>query len=341
MLTRYPYLLEYRPRTTFHKLNYLKIYSTEKQPTKYYFSANEIHTDIVRKQCMIKTPQKMIDMYNLYTKLYKRRIPAEWKDMYSKNVERTITKEIDEYCNSLFEESFEMWFYYALCFPHKVKQPYTFRKFNMEHPNLFPRVYKYELLTRQPYVDMEALIDLILYTPGLYQHYHTGIINQSRHFYIYHENTYIPFSEAIQDGFVRPNVYWNKDHDIGWRQEWNAKKNKFETKFLTNNTYTQFMKDMRETIYWLHKHRIVYLDWNVRNIGYSELDRKFKLFDFDAITLVKREQFVTKPLCNTYKVYLQNTKKYPENYTMSSRHLPMSAYEIDWNLFYDMLREVV
>lgn len=341
MLTRYPYLLEYQPRYTFTRMNYFKVYHKIKQPTPFYYSEDNINTDIMRKCSIEKTPQNIIDLYTLYTKLYTRDIPIEWKDLYSKYTELSVKQNIEDYCTTFFENSFEMWFYYALCFPKKVKQPLTHRKFNMTHNRLFPRVYKYDLLSAQPYVDMETLIDLILYTPGLYKKYHNGIVNQSTHFYIYKDNIYTPFSEAIQDGYIRPNTYWNKEHDIGWRQDWNAKKNTFETTFLTKHTYTQFMSDMRETIHWLHCHRIVYLDWKVQNIGYSEQDRKFKLFDFDAITFVKREVFVTPPVCKTYKKYCQNVANHPENYTMSSRHLPMSAYEIDWNLFYDMLHEIV
>lgn len=343
-LTRYPYLLLYRPRHTFKKLNYSKSYRTPSPivPKIYFFEYPE--TDIVRKCCPIQTPQSIMDLYKMYIKLYRRTTPnATNTDIYSSHLESNVRRQIDQYCKSLFEESFEMWFYYALCFPEDTKQPITSRKFNMKTDSpLFPRIYTYNLFANEPYVDMEALVDLILYTPGLYKHYHNGIVNQSPHLYVYTEDKeYIPFSVAIQDGLVRPNAYWNKQDDIGWRQSWNSSKNDFETVFLTKHTYTKFMVDMREIIHWLHQHRIVYLDWRVQNIGYSELDKKFKLFDFDAITLVKREQFVKKPICKTYKQFCRNVKTHPENYSMSSRHMPMSAYEIDWNLFYDMLKEIV
>lgn len=226
--------------------------------------------------------------------------------------------------------------------------------------DLFPRVYQYNLMTRHPYVDTEALVDMILYTPYLYQTKQHCIQNQSSSYVVYTEDgKMIPYHEAIQYGSYRPTMYWNKKDNIGWRQSYDRTRQRFQTICFTRKTYDLFVDNMRDTIRWFHAHNLVYLDWNVRNIGYSEVDRRFKVFDFDAMARVVSEESASSsscassapsslirqmrptPVCRSFNTIYKDYTDHPTKYVSSTRRRPLTPYELDWNLFYTMLNEVI
>lgn len=216
---------------------------------------------------------------------------------------------------------------------------------------MFPRVYQYNLMTRYPYVDSEALVDMILYTPYLYQTKQHCIQNQSSSYIVYtEEGKMIPYHEAIQYGIYRPNMYWNKKDNIGWRQSYDKTRKRFQTICFTRKTYDLFIDNMRDTIRWFHANKLVYLDWNVRNIGYSEVDCRFKVFDFDAMARVVSgasdsssliQQMRPRPECRSFHAIYKDYMKSPRKYVSSTRRTPLTPYELDWNLFYTMVNELI
>lgn len=57
----------------------------------------------------------------------------------------------------------------------------------------------------------------------------------------------------------------------------------------TYTTYSQYKQDIKTALNQLHALNIVYIDIKDDNIGYSHVDRRWKLFDFDVSGVVDTE----------------------------------------------------
>jgi hypothetical protein len=328
-MKRHPFIIEYTPPNHFESKFFTTEYSHIPNDGFLRFrTLKPIETDIIRKTFKDGMDKQEVWVYNMNRKYYlkaKEVIPNEqllnvWK----------ITKEaLDIYQLELTLDNPEFTIYQSTW--TQVLHPYTKEVLNIPS-HMIPRVYSADGATTNTRVDLEAVIDMILFTPYLFYTYSKGIQNHSKSFFKY-SRKFIPFHEAILDGSTRPNAYFNTDENIGWRQHYNKKTKKFIT-FCYNKTLDKFISNMREIINILHQNNIVYLDWNIQNIGYSELDKRFKLFDFDCIHYVSNKKIVGTPKCKPYKHFI-NTLQY-EHTSRSDR----SAFEIDWLLFYTMVQEL-
>lgn len=328
-MKRHPFIIEYIPPNRFEPKLFMKEYSHIFNDEVLRFrTRNPIETDIVRKKFKFGMNKEEIKVYNTNRKYYLRTkevITSEdlldiWKITNEALESYQIQHTIDNPEFTIYQSTWRI-----------VHHPYTKEVINIPH-HMIPRVYSADAATQYTWVDLEAVVDMILYTPYLFNKYTYGIQNQSKSFFNY-SNKFIPFHEAIVDGSPRPNAYFNTEDGVGWRQHFNQQTKQFST-FCYKNTLDKFMSDMREIIYILHQNNIVYLDWNVRNIGYSECDKRFKLFDFDCIHYVHKQQIVGTPSCKRYNQYV-NTLQY-EHTSRSNR----SAFEIDWVIFYTMVQEL-
>lgn len=349
MNVRTPHIINYYPTTTFRTLHYHEEYGNinDNEIQFQYKTKDHIHSDIFRKHIRKMKPiqHNILEMYEMYTKTITRL--QKDKESYNSKIflflesTREYLRNIQE---CVYNKCIELWLYHSLCSSTPLLQPHTERQCTF--PSIvFPRVYQVKVIHSSPYVDMETMIDMIFYTPYLYVKHHKSILNQCNHLYLYHDNqTRIPFTDELisSNQCFRPNMYLNQHDNIGWRQMYNAKKKKFYTYFITRTTYDLFIENMRETIHLFHKNNMVYLDWNMRNIGYSELDKRFKLFDFDACCIIKDNKFIQQPKCKRFmNDYIKQKKQYPETLSLTNRRYKMSPYEIDWMLFYIMIQEII
>lgn len=328
-MKRHPFIIEYIPPSHFEAKFFIKDYKhIFNDGFLRYRTQNLIETDIVRKKSKHGMTLEEIEVYNTNRKYYLRTkeviSDGEWFEIWK------ITKDaLREYQFQHTIDNPEFTIYQSTW--RTVYHPYTMKPITIP-PYMIPRVYSADAAAQYTWLDLEAVVDMILYTPYVFNQYTYGIQNQSKSFFKY-SNKFIPFHEAILDGSTRPNAYFNKQDGIGWRQYYNRQTKQFLT-FCYGKTHDKFMTDLREIIHMFHQNNIVYLDWNIQNIGYSECDKRFKLFDFDCIHYVHNQQIVGKPKCKRYKHYV-NTLQY-EHTSRSHR----TAFEIDWLLFYTMVQEL-
>lgn len=328
-MKRHPFIIEYIPPNHFEPKFFMKEYNhIFNDDFLRYRTQKPIETDIIRKIFKFGMNKEEIEVYNSNRKYCLRTKEVitneKWLDIWK------ITKEaLESYQDQHTIDNPEFTIYQSMW--RNVHHPYTNEVIDIP-PRMIPRVYSADAATEFTRLDLEAVVDMILYTPYLFNKHTYGIQNQSKSFFKY-SNKFIPFHEAILDGSNRPNAYFNTQDDIGWRQHYNKQTKQFIT-FCYRNTLDKFMSNMREIIHILHQNNIVYLDWNIQNIGYSEYDKRFKLFDFDCIHYVHDQQIVGKPKCKRYKHYV-NTLQYEHT---SRRH--RTAFEIDWLLFYTMVQEL-
>lgn len=55
---------------------------------------------------------------------------------------------------------------------------------------------------------------------------------------------------------------------------------------LTNNNIDNILSDMSNAKFELQKKGIIYIDWKLDNVGFSQSDNVYKLFDFDSSGII-------------------------------------------------------
>ena len=336
-MIRQPFILRYQPPDYFDAVNFNTEYKKiiRHNDVCFLYRTNTIPTDIVRKQ--IGNTYDLVDIneYEIYHKYYckiKCKEPIISQKTYQLWKEMQLNMNHYQYVLSCYYPEFII---YQSIWKPNVLHPYS-SKAIMISPNVLPRVYSADAIYNPIQIDMEALVDMILYTPYCFHKKINCIQNQSKSYYVRKDNKLLPFHEAIIEGYTRPNMYFNKEHNIGWRQVFCKNRNRFITFCINQYTYDKFIDDMKEAINNLHQNNIVYLDWNMRNIGYSEIDKCFKLFDFNCVRYVYNKQIVDYPDCKRYIKDYRNKLKYETH----NRRQPRNAFEIDFLLFYTMLQEL-
>ena len=336
-MIRQPFILRYQPPDYFDAVNFNTEYKKKLRINDvcFLYRTNTIPTDIVRKQ--IRNTYDLVDIneYEIYHKYYcaiRSKEPIISQETYKLWKEMQLNMTHYQYVLSCYYPEFII--YQSLWKP-KVIHPYTSKPIIIS-PNVLPHVYSADAIYNPIQIDMEALVDMILYTPYCFHKTIYCIQNQSKSFFVRTEGQLIPFHEAILEGYSRPNMYFNKIDNIGWRQVFCKNRNRFITFCINQYTYDKFIADMKEAINNLHQNNIVYLDWNMRNIGYSEVDKCFKLFDFNCVRYVYNKQIVDYPDCKRYIKDYRNKLKHETH----NRRKPRNAFEIDFLLFYTMLQEL-